>query len=145
MSCIVITLFGFWLTDWFHHTEWYDRQEVKVHNGSTETSTQLQVQGKCSCTVSVTSLCYNCIWYKGAKAFAIWQLMQGFIKNVFSFVYWKFCFDFILLEGGGVCFVFGFFGGGRGEVEGSWLNVINIKTSYILSVLTPTALRHTGR
>lgn len=143
MSCIVITLFGFWLTDWFHHSEWYDRQEVQVHNGSTETSTQLQVQGKCSCTVSVTSLCYNCIWYKGAKAFAIWQLMQGLI--VFSFVYWKFCFDFILLEGGGCLFCFCFFVGGRGEVEGSWLNVINIKTSYILSVLTPTALRHTGR
>lgn len=143
MSCIVITLFGFWLTDWFHHSEWYDRQEVQVHNGSTETSTQLQVQGKCSCTVSVTSLCYNYIWYKGAKAFAIWQLMQGLI--VFSFVYWKFCFDFILLEGGGCLFCFCFFVGGRGEVEGSWLNVINIKTSYILSVLTPTALRHTGR
>lgn len=42
-----------------------------------------------------------------------------------------------------VLFLRGWFEGGG--VEGILSNVIYMKTSYILSVLTPTALRDTGR
>lgn len=44
-------------------------------------------------------------------------------------------------------FLFFFQGGGLrwGGVEGILSSVIYMKTSYILSVLTPTALRDTGR
>lgn len=54
----------------------------------------------------------------------------------------SFCFDFF--RG---CVLFFFQGGGLrgGGVEGILSNVIYMKTSYILSVLTPTALRDTGR
>lgn len=53
---------------------------------------------------------------------------------------------FVLIFLGG-CVLFFFQGGGLrgGGVEGILSNVIYMKTSYILSVLTPTALRDTGR
>lgn len=43
--------------------------------------------------------------------------MQGLIKNVFSFVYWKFCFDFILLEGGVFVLFLVFLVGGGGRLR----------------------------
>lgn len=54
---------------------------------------------------------------------------------------------FVLIFLGGGVFLFFFQGGGLrgGGVEGILSNVIYMKTSYILSVLTPTALRDTGR
>lgn len=56
-------------------------------------------------------------------------------------------FVLIFLRRGGECFCSFFKGGGLrgGGVEGILSNVIYMKTSYILSVLTPTALRDTGR